>query len=79
MSLEEMTIEQLYKYLDWLTKHRREHGKGNNEGAAHVRDYCKKERKRVKDELRRRDLPSTRPGDKRVYGPGAAAWQRAGG
>ena len=77
--IEEMTAEQLYRRLDWLAEHRRQHGRGNNEGAAYVRDYCKKERKRIKDELGRRDLPATRPGDQRIYGPGAAVWQKAGG
>jgi len=33
-------------------------------------------RKKVKAELERRGLPTTRPGDTRVYGPGQALWQK---
>lgn len=78
-SIKEMTPSQLYRRLDWLAKHRREYGQGHNEGAVYVRDFCKKERERIKRELKRRELPTTRPGDQRVYGSGAASWQRAGG
>lgn len=78
-NLEELTPDQLYKRLDWLSEHRRQHGRGRNEGAAYVRQFCKEERARIKRELKRRKLPATCPDDSRSYGPGQAAWQRAGG
>lgn len=77
--LTDYTPDELYDFLNRLTEHRRQHGKGRNEGAAYVRGYCKRMRHEVKDELKRRELPGTKPTDCRVYGPGQAAFQRAGG
>ncbi len=45
----------------------------------HTRAWARAERKRVRAELKRRGLPTTRPGDTRAYGPGQASWQRVGG
>lgn len=71
--------DALYNRLDWLAEHRRQFGRGRNEGAAYVRDFCKTQRKEAKAELKRLGFPATRPGDERTYGPGNANWQRAGG
>lgn len=75
--LTKLKPEGLYHALDELSAHRSRYGRGRTPEAAHVRDYCKAERARVKRELRRRELPATRPGDERTYGPGVAWWQRA--
>lgn len=72
------TPDELYSALDDLTNYRKRAGRGRSPEAYQVKDYCKAERARVKAELRRRGLPSTRPDDPRVYGPGTACWQRAG-
>lgn len=77
-NLATQTPEQLYALLDDLTEYRRSDGRGRTPEAAYVREYCASERVRVKRELARRGLPATRPGDTRVYGPGVAAWQKAG-
>ena len=75
-----LTPKELYERLDALDAHRRTYGRGRTEGAAYVRNFCKAERKRIRDELRARDKPTTRPGDTRVYGPSQfCKWQRAGG
>ena len=74
-----LTADQLYDLKDALVIYRSINGRGRTPEAAQVRWYCKEERKRINAELRRRKLPGTRPGDPRVYGPGTAAWQRAGG
>ena len=76
--LTDFTPNELYDFLNRLTEHRQQYGRGRSEGAAYVREYCKQMRRRIKDELKRRDLPGTRPTDCRVYGPGQAAWQKAG-
>ncbi len=70
--------EALYALLDDLTSYRQTDGRGRSEEATYVRDYCETERERVKVEIRRRGLPGTRANDTRIYGPGQAAWQRAG-
>lgn len=70
--------EALYTLLDDLAEYRRTDGRGRSEESTYVRGYCDEERARVKVEIRRRGLPGTKPGDTRVYGPGQAAWQRAG-
>ena len=75
--LPDFTDEELYDFLDRLILHRQRHGRGRNEGAAGVRDYCTKMRRKVKNELKRRGLDGTRPTDCRVYGPGQARWQGA--
>ena len=75
--LTDYTPDELYDFLDRLTRHRQQHGRGHNEGAVYVREYCKEMRRKIKDELKRRELPATRPTDCRVYGPGQAAWQKA--
>jgi len=71
----EYTNDQLYQELDRLTLFQRIHGRGHNPDAAEVRHYCKTIRKKIKAELKQRGLPSRRPGDTRVYGPGQTAWQ----
>ena len=73
-----LTAEQLHDCLDDLTEYRQAYGRGRSPEAYYVKDYCKAERSRVKAELKRRGLRLTRPGDTRTYGPGQAAWQRAG-
>ena len=73
------TPDELYDFLDRLTYHRQQHGRGRNEGAAYVREYCETMRRRIKDELKSRDLPGSRPTDCRIYGPGQIAWQKAAG
>jgi len=78
-NLTNQTPDDLYQALDDLTAHRRAYGRGRSPEAAYVKEYCKAERARVKAELKRRGLRLTRPGDDRVYGPGQATWQRAGG
>ena len=78
-NLTEETPEALYTLLDDLTTYRKAYGRGRDEAAYQVKDYCKSERSRVKAELKRRELPGTRPGDTRVYGPGTAHWQQAVG
>jgi hypothetical protein len=69
---------ELYELLDHLAAFRRAYGRGRTPEAAHARQTCTVERARVKAELRRRGLRATRAGDRRVYGPGRAGWQRAG-
>jgi len=49
--------------------------RGRSEAAAYAQWYCDTMRPKVKAELERRSLPATRPGNKRVYGPGQAQWQ----
>lgn len=78
MNIEEMTPAQLYRRLDWLVEHRRQHERERTAEAAYVRYFCKEERKRVKRELKCRGLPATRPDDTRCYGPACATWQRTG-
>jgi hypothetical protein len=75
--LGDYTDEALYDFLDHLTEYRRQNGRGRSPEAYHIRHYCGKMRKKVKAELKRRELPATRPGDKRVYGPGQQSWQEA--
>lgn len=77
--LTQLTVVQLYDLRDALDRHQEEHGRGRSEGAAYARGFCRDERKRIKAELKARGEPTTRPGDKRVYGPGQMAWQKAGG
>lgn len=74
--LREMAAERLYRLLDDLGEYRRQDGRGRSEAAMYVRDYCARERRRVQRELRWRELPATRPGDGRVYGPGVMRWQK---
>ena len=68
---------ELYDALDALAEYRQAEGRQRTPEAAHVRLYVKEERARVKAELRRRGLPTTRPDDQRAYGPGQAHWQGA--
>jgi hypothetical protein len=75
--LEDYADKELYDFLDHLSEHRRRHGRGRSPETYQARHYCGKMRKKVKAELKRRNLPATRPGDKRVYGPGQARWQKA--
>ena len=77
--LDALSPADLYDALDDLAAFRRRRGRGRTAEAAHARGVCAAERARVKAELRRRGLRATRPGDTRVYGPGQAGWQRAGG
>jgi len=78
--IEEMTAEECYAELDRLRLDKQIRGRGNNPDAAHVRNvYYPAMKKKVKKRLKQLGAPATRPGDGRVYGPGAAAWQRAGG
>ena len=74
-----LSTEQLYDLLDELQELRRRYKGKRSEEASQVRAFCSAERPRVQRELKARDKPATRPGDDRVYGPGCAAWQRAGG
>lgn len=74
-----LTPAQLYNELDRLTEYRRQHGRGRSPDAAQARHYCNTMRAKVKRELKRLGLPTTRPDDTRAYGPGQAAWQLAGG
>lgn len=73
-----LTEDRLYQVLDDLRDHRERDGRGRTPEAAHVRLFCREEGKRVKAELKRRGLPTSRPDDTRRYGPGRTAWQRAG-
>ena len=77
-NLDELTDTQLYDLKDALSLYRSINGRGRSPDAAQARWFCKEERARVSAELRRRGAPGTRPGDTRSYGPGTAAWQRAG-
>lgn len=77
--IEQMSEQQCYDELDRLFRYRKTHGRGSNPDAAQARRYCKVLRAKVKKRLRQLEARLTRPDDERVYGPGAAAWQRAGG
>jgi len=77
--IEEMTATECYDMLDRLHTHKQIYGWGRSPDAAHARHYCNTMRAKVKKRLRQLKAPLTRPGDGRVYGPGAASWQRAGG
>jgi hypothetical protein len=76
-NLAPLSPDALYALLDRLAAFRRAYGRGRTPEAAHARQVCATERARVKAELRRRGLRGTRAGDRRVYGPGQAGWQRA--
>jgi len=76
--IEEMSASQCYDELDRLAEYRRTAGRGRNPDACQARHYCGEMRKAVKKRLKQLEAPLTRPGDKRIYGPGAAAWQRGG-
>ena len=74
--LGDYTPEALYDFLDRLAEHRRQHGRGRSPEAYQARHYCGEMRGKVRAELKRRNLPPTRPGDTRVYGPGQTRWQK---
>jgi len=77
--IEEMTAEQCYDELDRLHTHKQVYGRGYGPDAAQARHYCNIMRAKAKKRLKQLKAPLTRPDDGRAYGPGAAAWQRAGG
>jgi len=79
MKIEDMTTDQCYAELDRLAERRRTEGRGSSPEACYAKWYCDDRRKKVKKRLRQLKASLTRPGDGRVYGPGAASWQRAGG
>jgi len=78
MKIEEMTAEECYDMLDKLAIRRSVEGRGSSPEASHAKWYCDTMRAKVKKRLKQLGAPATRPGDGRVYGPGQAAWQRAG-
>jgi len=72
-----MTNDELYAFKGRL-KARRDEVKGRRgPGPSHTRHYCRVMRDKVNGILKSRDAP-LRPLDapQRVYGPGAAPWQR---
>jgi len=77
--IEEMTADQCYAELDRLAEYRRIASRGRSPDAYQARHYCAEMKKKVKKRLKQLKAPLTRPDDGRAYGPGAAAWQRAGG
>lgn len=77
--LSALSASELYDLLNALTTYRKSDGRGRTPEAAHVREFCKGERERIRAELSGRGKPTSRPGDKRCYGPGQTAWQQAGG
>jgi len=77
--IEEMTADQCYDMLDKLKLRRSIEGRGSSPEACYARWYSDNRKAKVKKRLRQLGAPATRPGDGRVYGPGQAAWQRAGG
>jgi len=77
--IEEMTAQECYDMLDNLRLKRQIEGKGSSPEAYYAKWHCDDRRKKIKKRLRQLSAPAIRPGDQRVYGPGAASWQRAGG
>ena len=77
--INEMNATECYNELDRLREKRRTEGRGHNPDAAQMRHYCDVRKEAVRTRLRHLGAPLTRPGDGRVYGPGQARWQRAGG
>jgi len=55
--LETMTGPQLWGLLKDLKEYNRQAGRGRSQEAAHVRSYCKAERRRVHRALRAQSLP----------------------
>ena len=70
--LKGMDAESLWTLLDQLTNYRRMYGRGRSEEAAYVRHYCKAERRRIKEVLKRLCLPPSRPD---AAMEGHAQWQ----
>lgn len=77
--IEEMTAEECYDLLDDLKLKRSIEGRGSSPEACYAKWYCNDRKAKVKRRLKELKAPTTRPGDRRVYGPGQASWQRAGG
>jgi len=77
-AIEEMTADECYDMLDKLKLRKSIEGRGSSPEACYAKWYCDDRRKKVKKRLKQLGAPATHPGDGRIYGPGAAPFQRAG-
>lgn len=68
MDLKRMTVEELYEQLSATDRVRAREGRGRTPEAAHVRAWCKTQKRRIRAELGRRRLPA--PPDGRWTGIG---------
>ena len=75
-----MTNDELYAFKDRLQTMRDQVKGRRGPGPSHTRHYCRIMREKINAILKSRDAP-LRPlnSDQRVYGPGAAPWQKDGG
>lgn len=70
--LTKLTGDELYRALFELAEYRRSDGRGRSMEAAYVRDYVRQESQRVRAELKRRGLPTTRNAQ---TAPAGQEWQ----
>ena len=74
-----MTNDELYDFKDRLQLMRDRIKGRRGPGPWHTRDYCRTMREQINAVLKGRNAP-LRPLDapQRIYGPGAAPWQKDG-